>query len=131
MRRRRVGSYTDLGPVQIPPLPQNIVMQDRVTFEMYFLTQTGDPGSLDLLLSTVVPSQPDTVFYGPYAGPYLNGNIRLYVESGILLGELVGPDANFQQRVLTRRGSETILLEVTAPVGWRPGDALLLEEIEL
>lgn len=123
---KRVGGYWNLGRPRVPPLPQNIVMTDRVSGQEWFLTHTGTAPSLTAELSASLPSQPDTVVYGPYKGPYLNGGlIRLYVASGVLLAEYSLDQAViYNQRVLTRRALERTFLELSAPDGWAPGDPL-------
>lgn len=129
LRRRTIQGYMDFGDLQIPPLPQNICMQGRDNGVFYHLTHTGTAGSLVLSLSTTLPTQPDTVFYGPHAGPYLAGDIRLYITGGSLIYETVSPDLVFNQRVLTRRGTETTMLEILAPA--TAGGPLQTQEVEV
>lgn len=121
----RVGSWWNLGRPRVPPLPQNIVMEDRDTGQEWFLTHTGTSPALTVELSADLPAQPDVVRYGPYKGPYLsNGQVRLYVASGVLAGEYGDGLQHYNQRVLTRRALERSFLEITAEDGWMPGDAL-------
>lgn len=121
---RRVGSWWNLGRPRVPPLPQNIVIEDRVTGQEWFLSHTGTVPALTAELSATLPVQPDVVRYGPYKGPYLdNGQVRLYVASGVLSGEFGDGNPHYNQRVLTRRALERTFLEITAADGWKPGDA--------
>lgn len=113
-RRQTIGGYLFMGKARIPPLPMNIVMTDRTTGTDYFLSHTGDVGSLVASLSTTIPTKPDTRTYGPYDGPYVDGTIRLYVSNAVLLAERISP-ADYQihtQRVLTRSGNGRTFLEV-------------------
>lgn len=130
-RRIRKYGLTDFGQIQIPPLPQFIVMTEEGGTQ-FVLTHTGNPGSLVFSGSGTIPSTPDKVIYGPYAGPYLNGNIRLVLSGGILQGIIVTDGSGvFNQRVLTRRGNETTMLEISAPPTWKPGDPFVFTEITL
>lgn len=117
---------------RVPPLPQNIVMQDRVTGTRYFLTHLGSPGSLTFTLSTTLPTRPDTIRYGPHDGPYLPGNVRLFIQNGALDGEpVVLPDLPISnQRVLTRRGNDRFGLDITVPLGWQQGQPFTYTEVE-
>jgi hypothetical protein len=130
--RQRFDGYIYWGRPRIPPLPQNIVMEDRVTGTQYFLTHTGSLGSLVFEVSTTIPTKPDTLFYGPHDGPYLPGNVRLFVQNGALDGEpVVLPDLPVSNhRVLTRRANERFGLEVTLPDSWEQGDPFTYTEVE-
>lgn len=110
----RWQGYWNMGRPEYPPLPMWIVMEDRTTGTQYVLTYTGDAGSLVLDLSTSLPAR-NFALYGPLDGPWLNGVVRLYIDSGTLLSEVVYPrPGNFNPRVFARRGVERILLEITA-----------------
>lgn len=132
-RRIRKYGLTDFGQIQIPPLPQFIVMIDRADQHTpNLLTHLGTPGSLVFVVGFDIPSTSEKVTYGPFAGPYLNGNIRLFVSADTLQGEIVTDGSGvFNQRILTRRGNETTMLEISAPLTWKPGDPFIFTEITL
>lgn len=124
-QRRIINGYTSMGKPRVPPLPQFIIMQDRSTADFYVLTHTGVAPALTLEPSLALPTKPDKVYYGPYDGPYLNGNVRLYLSGGVLSAEFAqGPGLNYQQRVVSRRGNERDFVEITAPAEWQEGDPL-------
>lgn len=129
MRVIRHG-YLDMGRPRVPPLPLNILIQDRVTGTFYHLTHTGTPGSLSVSLSATLPAAPDKVIFGPFEGPYVSGRARLYVSSGALQSELAPEDLR-QLRVLTRRGNERTFLEITVPGNWKTGDPLTFTQVEV
>jgi hypothetical protein len=123
-----------MGRVRIPPLPQNIVMTERFTGIKYFLTHTGSAGSLALNLSTSIPITPDTTVYGPYDGPYVTGDVRLYIQSATLQAEPIAPGsitAYGSQRVLTRRSNERRFLQISVADNWVPGDSFIYTEIQV
>lgn len=115
LRRQLINGYTDMGRPRVPPLPQNIVMTDRFNGQQYFLTHTGSAGFLVLELSTNMPRLSETTIYGPYAGPYYGGYIRLYVQNATLLTERIGPEEYPVQNplILTRRGNERRFIQIT------------------
>lgn len=113
-KAKRVRGYWNLGRPQVPPLPQWMILVDRETGVSYALTQEGSPGSLTLALTTQLPKRNFAVF-GPEDGPFLNGNVRLFVESGTLQSEVIWPSpGKWQARVFCRRANERRLLEVRA-----------------
>jgi hypothetical protein len=101
-----------MGPVRVPPLPQWIVMRDRDDDTDYVLSHSGEVGTLEIVLSSTLPTTPDVVRYGPYDGPYVTpGTWRLYITSGTLAVESSTiPHGN--QRVLARSGLTRTFLEV-------------------
>jgi hypothetical protein len=109
---RRVDGLTDMGPVRVPPLPQWIVMRDRVLGVDYVLTHSGNVGNLEIATSLTLPTTPDVARYGPYDGPYLSpGTWRLFLAGGELnLEQSAIPHGN--QRVLARSGLTRTFLEV-------------------
>lgn len=121
--RRTIQGYLDMGPVQIPPLPEYIVMVDRSDGQHYVLTHDG----ADVVLSTTIPNSKELTVFGPYDGPYLNGNIRLFVSSGVL--SAVEVDVRYARyynhRVYARLGMSRTIIEITAPETWVNGDALV------
>lgn len=122
----------DLGPPRVPPLPLAIMMRARDTGQRFLLSHTGGVGTLVFNLSPTIYTLPDSVTYGPYAGPYLGGRVRLYVSSGTLQGELLGPAEPivYSPRTLTRNSFQRRMLEITATSGWNPGDAFTFTEID-
>ena len=126
-RPRMWYGWTDMGPIQIPALPQYIVLTDRVDGLQYVLTHTlsGGVAQSPATLSTTIPSSPDKVVYGPNDGPYIQGNptIRLYSSSGVLVAETVPqplPQTDIEnQQVFSRNGNSPSLLLI----GW-DGSAL-------
>jgi len=113
-KSERVRGYWNLGRPAVPPLPAFVVMTDRVTGTLYVLTYTGASPSLALSVSATIPARNRTV-YGPMEGPYLNGNVRLYVSSGSLLSEVLYPSpGSWGPRVFARLNNQRVLLEITA-----------------
>lgn len=112
-----------MGAVRVPPLPQFIVMIDRVDGLRRVLTHDGATVSL----STTIPAGKELTVFGPYEGPYLNGNIRLYSSSGTL--SAVEVDVSIARyytlAVYARQGNSRTIIEVTAPETWKNGDALV------
>lgn len=131
-KRRSIQGYLDMGKPRIPPLPTNILMTDRVSGTVYHLTYTGSLGTLALSLSTTpVPRQ--FLTFGPHAGPYLNGRVRLFISGGALSAEEVGGGdlPVYNMRVMCRRGNSSLVLEITASNNWKTGDALTYTEVQL
>lgn len=109
-----VRGLWNLGRPEYPPLPMWVVMTDRVTGTQYVLKHAGSVGSLTLDLSTELPAR-NYALYGPKDGPWLNGNIRLYISAGTMAAEIVYPrPGNWNPRVFARRANQRILLEITA-----------------
>lgn len=123
MTRRTIQGYLDMGLVQIPPLPIFIVLTDRVDGLPYVLTHDG----VDVVLSTTIPATKELQVFGPYDGPYLNGNIRLFSASGVLSAVEVDVSIAryYNQRVYARLGQSRTIIEVTAPDTWQNGDPLV------
>lgn len=127
-KRPQIYGFLYMGQVQIPPIPNYIVMIDRVTGVNMLLSFSG--GSP--VMTAGVPATPDYTLYGSRAGPYLNGNIRLFSSSGTLSAELISAtDLSVgNARVIARVAGSTTGLEVTAPLTWKAGDALVYTSIE-
>lgn len=106
-----------MGPVQIPPLPDRIALTDRVTGTVSVLSHTGSPGSLTIALVSVDPSWSDVAKYAPREEPWVQdpaGNAyRLSLSSGVISVAPSGIQGS-SARVLTRNGSDTHVLEVSA-----------------
>lgn len=131
-QRRRIAGYTDMGGVRVPPLPMFIIMEDRASTLPYVLTHTGTYPALVFSASLTLPSTTEYTRYGPYAGPYLNGNIRLFINGGVLNAEFAQATGKVStQKVLTRRGVEDTLIWITAPTTWKEGDALTYTPISV
>lgn len=105
-----------MGRPRVPPLPQYVVMVDRATGIEYLLTHTGTSPTLTVALSPTLPSTPDVTTYSEYGGPFLAGRVRLFVSGGVLSSEVMplNEPAIWGARVLTRRGVERNMLEITA-----------------
>lgn len=131
--RRQINGYVDMGQPQIPPRPNYIVMTDRSNGTDYVLAYTGGTGTATIAPSATMPRSPDVSRFGAYDGPYLNGAVRLYMSGGTLTGEAIDPaDLPVNTpRVFARKGNSRLLLEVLAPEGWEPGDALTYTEVQL
>lgn len=112
---KKWGGYWNMGRPQVPPLPAFIVMTDRVTGTEYVLTLSGTSPALALSVSSTLPAERLRASYGPYDGPYLNGEIRLYISNGALASEVPWPKpGNWNARVFARRSNERTLLEITS-----------------
>jgi hypothetical protein len=85
--------FTDLGPIQIPVVPQFIMMTDRADgvtlWWLTFDTTVSYPDGLGTI--AVTTTSPPFGFpyqtFGPYDGPYLNGDAgfaKLFVRGGTL-----------------------------------------------
>lgn len=127
--RRTIQGYLDMGRPRVPPLPQFIVMVDRVDSLRRVLTHDGSTVSL----STTIPSGKDVTIFGPYEGPYINGNIRLFSSSGVLSAVEVDVliARYYNQRVYARLGVSRTLIDVTAPETWKNGDVLVYTIVTL
>lgn len=124
----RVRGYWNLGRPQVPPLPAFIVMVDRTTGTEYVLTLSGTSPSLSLNISATLPAERLRSNFGPMDGPYLRGNVRLYVDGGVLLSEVLFPRPGiWGPRVFARRLNERVLLEITADAA----GALTYTEVEV
>jgi hypothetical protein len=134
--RRSINGLWNMGRPRTPPLPAAIQMQDRASPTTWFqLSHSGTPGSLALDVTQTLWTKPDKVLFAALGGPYLvTGSgwpVRLYVEDGELLGEFYTGPVHSSPRIMTRRGWDRTLLEVTADAGWQPGDPWTLTEINL
>lgn len=133
-QRRRVQGYTDLGRIRIPPLPQYTIMTDRADGTKWLLQWNTTHFSIDgngyISITTVLPSTPDKLIYGPYEGPFVQeqnaaqGNpvLRLLIRGGRLGYESLqdqGVQSIDNPRVLTRRVGSNTLREVVVPLVWK------------
>lgn len=132
MLYKRYRGRRSLGSVRIPPLPQAQVLEDRTTGTPYLLSHTGDAESMTLELATSwSPRQLSPAHFGPYAGPWLTGGWRLYIDEGTLQVEL--PSAQpasplpLSSPVYTRKGFDKRLLRITVD----PTGALVYTEVQL
>jgi hypothetical protein len=143
---RRVwrGSYLNMGRVRVPPLPQTIAFFDRGGVEFAAGTKwhlIHDETGTWVGITTDPPpkASPATTDYdsGSRSGPRppTEPRARLIVEDGRLgydPEELrQGVTDKDQQRILTRVRFDRRTFEIVAPEGWRPGDTLGYEEVEL
>src|SRR5687768_1103658 len=103
-----IDGYTYMGRSRVPPLPNRIALRDRTTGEEKVLSHTTGPGVIDLV--DVNSRWSDVTHYGAHDGPY-DGDYRLYLDNGTLLGEYAQGHGN--QYILTRRDFDTTVLRVT------------------
>lgn len=84
------GGYTNFGGIQIPPLPQNVVLTDRGTGTLWHLSFTTDPPAADglgyITINDSIPTQPDKRVYPANEEPILDTQprIQLFVRDGYL-----------------------------------------------
>lgn len=114
------GGFWNWGRPLIP-LPSYIVMTDRGDGNLYYISQTGSPGSMSIqmVLWDGTIRQPFTTF-GPNDGPYLNGHGRLYSQNGVLNVEDTVPASGvYDRRVFSRDaafGRHLIEITLTEPL---------------
>ena len=125
------NGFWNMGRPRLP-LPGYVVMTDRATGIDYFLGQEGDPGSMAVSLEhwdgTIRQPFHD---YGLDGGPYLaQGTVKLFIDEQTLLAE-TGDGKISDPRIFTRSDFERHLIELSAPVGWKPGDALVYTEVDV
>jgi hypothetical protein len=114
---RVIQGYFDLGGIQIPPLPRNIVLTDRSTGTQYLLEYNTSQGMVGL--NTAIPTlgsynpSPDTQVYAVGEEPYLDSNnsVRLIVRNGVL-----GYDYTLPQRNVTAQSQGLLYLRTTLPL---------------
>jgi hypothetical protein len=127
-QRKIIYGYMDFGPIQIPPLPPRIVMTDRGTGELLWLTYIGTDPEFAVILTDEWTNGPDITFYDEFDGPYLgNGRARLYAENGALDAEdvLDYPYIN-QAPVYIRRDNNPPFLRIEVPPGWDAGEPIVV-----
>ena len=109
-----------MGRVRVPPLPSRIVLTDRADGTLWILTHEAD-GSHVGIESTIPANAKDLHTYPANVGPVLPTvpEARLLVRGGFLgYEETALPRATTdrdQARILTRRGVQSIVLEVREP----------------
>lgn len=120
--RRRIdqngGLWIDgeffMGRYRAPPMPPRIALTDRVTGEIKVLSHTAGAGAIELV--DVNPRWPDVHIYGVNGEPwYFDGTThwRIYLSNGTIhAGQ--SSTAGSSARILTRRGYDTTVLEITA-----------------
>lgn len=111
-----------MGRYRTPPMPNYIIMTDRVTNAQKALT--NDDSLSAVVLSDVQPMWPDRSYFGPHDGPY-SGDYRLYLSNGTLAFEHA-PGYN-SPRILTRNAFQPTVLEITAS----PSGALVTTTVTL
>lgn len=125
-RPRRIGAYTDLGPIRIPPRGPHLILTDRGDGTLWHLSFTTTPPSTDgdgyITLNSTIPSDPYKIIYGPYDGPWVNEDIQLFVRDGYL--GMDNPDQrdwytdHDQARIMARSGLLTEGREIIIPAGF-------------
>lgn len=133
MPRKRIHGYTDFGGIRIPPLPQFIGVEDRATTVIWYFTLTGDDPNQAIAFTTEKPHpESEITYFGPYEGPYLDDNLRLYMQDGFFLIEYAqGPGKVNNQGVFFRRGNERTIIQIQSPPNFRIGDELIVTKITL
>lgn len=88
---RTIQGYWDMGSIQIPPLPVNIILTDRADGTLWLIEHvtTTDPfppgdGFGRIGITTTLPTKPDKITYAAYEEPYVADGIRLIVRGGRL-----------------------------------------------
>lgn len=139
--RIMVNGYTFMGHIQIPPLPETIILTDRGDGTLWALTHnttTGyqPPDGLGYISITDVLPTNDYVIYAPFEGPRLSSDpsIVLLVRDGYL---------GYEQQVLprfttdidnapvrTRRANAHEVREIIVPTTWKAsGDLLAWQDV--
>ncbi len=121
--RKRIQGYTDMGNIQVPPLPMVTVLVDRTDGLNYRVIKNG--ANPDVLAATALTTR-DRVWPAP-SGPYIVDGSRarrLYSEGAVLLSEAV----SFQAR-----GEGVFVIVTVSPldvqeVVWN-GTALVLQSV--
>lgn len=100
-RPRTIQGYWDMGSIQIPPLPQRIVLTDLASGLLSEVVHDGNnPGALSVITGTAISSKPDKLVYGTNDGPIagiatLAGGVRVFgfrvaVTGGVLFYQAFG-----------------------------------------
>lgn len=133
--RRIINGYLDMGGMTIPPLPQGVVMTDRVTGKLWLLSHLSTApvvGGTDgrIMITDVLPRPEKYEVYGPYDGPWIQGKYRLLISNGQLGFENDGAPKHLQfafRRILTIYQNERKTREIVVPtnyngsrLGWAP-----------
>lgn len=120
--RRRIdqngGLWIDgeffMGRYRAPPMPPRIALTDRVTGEVKVLSHTAGAGAVEFV--DIDPRWPDVIIYGHLQEPwYFDGTThwRMVFSNGII-NPTASSTAGSSARILTRRGYDTTVLEITA-----------------
>lgn len=131
--------YSDLGPVQIPPLPQIVGMTDRTTGKVWYLCFDPAVGDRVCLVDTLPPGM---VFrakvYGPYDGPFIEAyGLRMGVDEvggaphvvfDTYPGDAAGGPWGFQ---FTAGNTQTAEILATSLVNLNAFDHLMYELVNL
>lgn len=128
-RRRMVKGYVDYGALQVPPLPTGILLEDRADGTIWLVSWNTTESSVDgegyISINTVYPGHLPYYRYGPYSGPYVNGQHgigRLCVRGGRLGVEIIGDrgyvvDAKNQPVYATKGNNRRVCL-INTYSGW-------------
>lgn len=104
-----IDGYTFMGRPRVPPMPNRLALKDRTTGLYKVLSHTAGAGSF--VLADIDPKWRDVQKFGTHEGPY-HGDYRLYLDNAVLAFELAPDHSN--SRILTRRGFDKTVLEITA-----------------
>ena len=123
------GGYTNFGKIQIPFLPQGIVLTDRDDGTLWLLTHNLTEASADdtghIAITDTIPSNINYRTYSADSGPVFGSNptIRLILRGGNLGYEtysLSGYTTDIDQPpVQTRRGNQHWTNEIIIPTSWQ------------
>lgn len=114
--RRR---WPDFGPIQIPPLPQQMLLEDEATGVFWLLSHDAAAGHV-VITDTYALSLNGYHRYPKYDGPVVSNNprLRLFIRNGhagfYILDPIVFQKDRDNARVLTRRDEEAVSLEIDA-----------------
>lgn len=117
---RWIDGEGDIGRYRVPPMPVRIVLTDRTDGLPYVLTHTGSPGSLVVAVVpwVITPTGNDATVYGPLAeGPYDNGQLLRLISGVISFANTPVAANNSNGLILTRRGFESTVLQLTSNPG--------------
>lgn len=136
-RPRTWYGYTDMGPIQIPPLPQAFLIQDRGDgtwwLLAYSITPPADDGLGYVSITDVIPSNVHYSVHEAYGEPVLEPGIRLLIRDGYLGYEVIDTNDILYKtrRVLARRGRARSHREIVIPASWtKSGDMLAWQDVE-
>lgn len=127
-RPRRIRGYTDFGPIRIPPVPRNVVLEDRDTVGTYWLlsfttTPPGPDGDGYVSINSTIPAQ-DIQLYKQFSEPVLGTHptIKLFVRGGYLGMEVYELDQGVSDRddarIVARSSSYREGREIIVPEGF-------------
>lgn len=83
--RRRKSGYYDMGPVQIPPRPQAVVLTDRTDGSQWMISFETNPTRISITNDQTVIKRDGARVYDKDSGPVFdNGELMLVLDGGRL-----------------------------------------------